>query len=79
MIDFLPEQYLPAVIATAVIVEAIKRADGKERITRFLPLVSIVIGFALGMFLDIFWFEALGIGLMASGLYDTVKKFIFNK
>lgn len=56
------------------VVEIIKRAAGGYIPDRFYPLVSLVIGSCLGLFvLDWSFIQSLVIGLVASGVYKLTK------
>jgi hypothetical protein len=58
---------------TTAMVELAKKFDGEAKYERFYPIVSLVIGFILGMLSGLPWLLSLTVGLTASGFYSQVK------
>ena len=65
--------YAMLVGLTYGLMEVVKRIDVKEKINRFLPLISVFIGLALGLLAKVPVIPALTIRLAASGLYRGIK------
>lgn len=64
------------VAAVFVITEVVKRTKFVPEPDRFMPLVALVVGFALGLPNGLSIIESILIGASASGLYDFGKKTI---
>ena len=65
--------YAMLIALTYGLIETVKKIDVKEKLNRFLPLISIIIGLGLGVASNIPVIPALTIGLAASGLYRGIK------
>lgn len=66
--------YAGAITATIGLVQIIKYIDVEKKFERFYPLISLVIGYGLGVAMHFDWTTNLTIGLVASGVYDIYKK-----
>lgn len=66
-------------VITIVIVEVIKRTQFVKDPSRWMPLLSMVIGGVLGYAYGFDLISMVMIGGSASGVYDLVKKTVRNK
>lgn len=76
---FAPEALQLAIFlvgVTTAISELIKRIAVIP--SRFMPLVSVVVGLVLGMTMGLHWLLAVIVGLAGSGIYDLGTKTIAN-
>jgi len=65
--------------ATLAIVEVVKRVDVIPQPERWLPLVSLTVGVALGLFYKLDLLEAIMIGTAANGVFELGKRSIAGR
>ena len=71
---------IPIIVTiTIALVQVIKKMDTANKITRFYPLFSLVIGAGLAFILHYDLLIALITGLSASGTYDVGKYTLLNQ
>jgi len=64
---------------TIGIVEIVKRMEVIPNPKRWMPLLSLAVGFGLALYSKLSIIECLMVGASAAGTYDLVKKTAFGK
>lgn len=70
------QTFITATAVTMALVETVKRVVSNPSLDKFIPVATLVVGFAVSMSMGFEWLTSLLVGLSANGTYSVAKPVI---